>query len=157
MYVAYFVLNTCTCRTKNIYFCCSRSSGTYKRIADYRYIFRSLLLLDSVHHCISIKMFYCYNLILLSFGRTFDAVADNNRFSIMKSKHLLMTFLLYVKIIFGPLLIDRVALCASVQDNVLISSCWCLIMIVLLLDRGVHVNEKSRKIYNIQPDKVPTI
>ena len=33
MYVAYFVLNTCTCRTKNIYFCCSRSSGTYKRIA----------------------------------------------------------------------------------------------------------------------------
>ena len=49
-------------------------------------------------------------------------MVDNNRFSIMKSKHLLMTFSLYVKIIFGPLLIDRVALCASVQDNVLISS-----------------------------------
>ena len=51
-------------------------------------------------------------------------MVDNNRFSIMKSKHLLMTFSLYVKIIFGPLLIDRVALCccATVQDNVLISS-----------------------------------
>ena len=36
MDVAYFVLNTCICRTKKIYFCCSRSSGTYKRIAAER-------------------------------------------------------------------------------------------------------------------------
>ena len=106
---------------KTQYFC-SESANKWKSKYDYRYIFRSLLLLDSVHHCISIKMFYCFNLILTFFWRTFDAV-DNNRFSIMKSKHLLMTFSLYVKIIFGPLLIDRVALCASVQDNVLISSC----------------------------------
>ena len=86
-----------------------------------------------------------HNFTFLSFGGPY--MVDNNRFSIMKSKHLLMTFSLYVKIIFGPLLIIRVALCASVQDNVLISSGWCLIMTVLFLDRGVNVNEKSNNFH----------